>query len=295
MINIYEVLKNFPNLSRQLHCKGLLFTNYDCPQTEGKEQFFLEYNLILYVISGRRFLHKNKNSWELKEGTCAFIKKGTHIAERRGEDGWCVMAFFMPDNFLKKLVNENRNNLPLSNLTEVGFEHLLTLEVNDLSKSFFFSMLPYFMQVPPPPENLLELKFKELILSLLSNKMNSRFVSYLNNLTNEESPSIEEIMQNNFTFNLTITDYSKLACKSVPTFNREFKRIFNTSPARWIAKRRLALATELLENSSQPIAEIGYQCGFQNQAHFSRVFKDNMGVSPLQFRTKMTRMTRITG
>jgi len=287
MINIYEVLKNFPNLSKQLHCKGLLFTNYDCPQSEGKEQFFLEYNLILYVISGRRFVHKHQNKWELKEGTCAFVKKGTHVAERQGDDGWCVMAFFMPDGFLKNLVNENRNNLPLANLAEAGFDHLLPLEVNDLSKSFFFSMLPYFLQAPPPPENLLELKFKELILSLLSNKMNSRFLSYLNNLTNQTSPSIEDIMQNNFTFNLTLSDYAKLACKSVPTFNREFKKIFNASPAKWIVKKRLALARELLENSSNSIAEIGYECGFQNQAHFSRVFKDKMGVSPLQFRMNL--------
>jgi AraC-like DNA-binding protein len=194
------------------------------------------------------------------------------------------MAFFMPDSFLKRLLNENKTNLPLSVMTEAAIDHLLPLDVNEVSRSFFFSMLPYFTQVPQPPENLLELKFKELILSLLSNKKNVRLLSYLNNLSMQDSPSIEDIMQNNFTFNLTINDYAKLACKSVPTFNREFKRIFNTSPARWIAKRRLAMATELLENSSQPIAEISYECGFQNQGHFSRVFKDKMGISPLQFR-----------
>ena len=49
-------------------------------------------------------------------------------------------------------------------------------------------MLPYFSQTPPPPENLLELKFKELILSLLSNKKNERFLSYLNNLSNDKQP-----------------------------------------------------------------------------------------------------------
>ena len=65
------------------------------------------------------------------------------------------------------------------------------------------SMIPYFTQVPPPPENLLELKFKELVLSLLSNKNNNRLLSWLNNLCDDQHSSMEEIMQNNYTFNLT--------------------------------------------------------------------------------------------
>ena len=54
MINLYEVLKKFPSLSRQLNYKDLLFTNYDCPQADGKERFYIECNRIAYVISGKK-------------------------------------------------------------------------------------------------------------------------------------------------------------------------------------------------------------------------------------------------
>src|SRR5215213_6090311 len=155
MVNLYEILKNFPSISKQLNCKGMLFTNYDCPQTENKAQFYIECNFVAYVISGRRIFHKNKNNWDLKEGTCVFVKKGTHIAEKKENDGWCVMVFFMPDDFLKQLIKENRNSLALNNLCEAAVEHVLPLDVNELSRSFFISMLPYFTQAPPPPENLL--------------------------------------------------------------------------------------------------------------------------------------------
>ena len=287
MINLYETLKNFPSLSKQLNCKDLLFTNYDCPQAEAKQRFFIECNHIAYVISGRRIFHKDKKTWELKEGVCVFVKKGTHTAEKEEGEGWCVMVFFMPDNFLKQLINENRRSLPLANLPEAAVDHVLPLDVNEISRSFFFSMLPYFSQIPPPPENLLELKFKELILSLLSNKKNARFLSYLNNLSNDKNPSIEEVMQNNFAFKLTMAEYAKLTCKSIPTFKRDFKRIFKDSPAKWVMKRRLNLATELLQNTSLNIGEISFECGFENQTHFSRVFKEKLGVSPLQFRTRL--------
>jgi len=284
MIDLYEAHKTFPNLSKQLMCKDLMFTQYDCPQIAITQDIFLQTNLIVYVLSGRRVFIKNKIRRELAEGTCALVKKGAHISEKDEEDGWCVMAFFIPDDFFKCLISDNLTNLPLTNLPGTGTDDVLLLEVNELSKSFFVSMLPYFTQTPSPPENLLELKFKELILSLLSQKQNRQFLAYLHNLYQDKHPTVEEVVQNNYTFNLTVEEYAKLACKSVPTFKREFKRIFNDTPAKWLMKKRINLAIEMLENTNLSISEITFQCGFENQTHFSRVFKEKVGLSPLKFR-----------
>jgi AraC-like DNA-binding protein len=287
MLNLYDGLKNFPSLSKQLDCRGLLFTHYECPQANSKQRFFVECSFIAYVLSGRRIFHKKQRSWELKEGTCFFVKKGTHIAEKPQYEDWCVMVFFMPDSFLSQVMHENWKSLPLEDLPEPGSDHVLSLDVDDLSKSFFLSMPPYFSQKPPPPENLLELKFKELLLCLLANNKNKHLLAYLKNLSNQKYQSLAEIMENNYTFNLTLDEYAKLACKSVPTFKREFKRIFNDTPAKWILRKRLDLATDLLQRTSLPIGEIVFECGFENPTHFSRVFKDKMGVQPSQFRTKL--------
>src|SRR5215211_7842829 len=166
IVNLYQALKNFPVLSKQLHCRDMLFTNYDCPQAVKKQRFFVECNYIAYVISGKRVFHNRYQSWELKEGVCVFVKKGTHIAEMEEGEGWCVMVFFIPDHFLKQLLTENNNSLSKATVAEGCLDHVLNLHVNDLSQSFFASMLPYFTQTPSPSEILLELKFKELVLSL---------------------------------------------------------------------------------------------------------------------------------
>ena len=97
---------------------------------------------------------------------------------------------------------------------------------------------------------------------------------------------MEEIMYNNYAFKLTMAEYAKLTLKSMPTFKRDFKKIFNDTPAKWVMKKRLSLAAELLQNTRLNIGEITYECGFENQTHFSRVFKDKFGLSPLQFRIK---------
>jgi AraC family transcriptional regulator, exoenzyme S synthesis regulatory protein ExsA len=286
MINIYEVLKNYPGLSRQLNCRGMLFTQYECPQTNRKEQFYVESSYIAYVISGRRIFHKNGKAWDLSEGTCVLVKKGTYTAEKPEGEKWCVMVFFIPDNFLRQIMIDNRSSLSLINLPEPDVDSVLSLDVNDLSKSFFLSMLPYFTQTPPPPENLLELKFKELVLSLLSNKHNRRLLSWISNMSTDRRLCLEDIMQNNYMYNLTLDQYANLALMSLSTFKREFKKTFNDVPSRWIAKNRLRLAAQLLENTSLSVSEVGFECGFENQTHFSRVFKEKMEVSPLQFRLK---------
>src|ERR1043166_3886110 len=287
MINLYEVLKNYPGLSRQLNCRGLLFTQYECPQTNRKEQFYVECSYIAYVISGRRIFHKNGKAWDLSEGRCVLVKKGTYTAEKPEGEKWCVMVFFIPDNYLKQIIIDNRSSLPSTTLGEPGVESVVPLVVNDLSRYFFLSMLPYFMQSPPPPENLLELKFKELVLSLLSNNDNHQLLSWISNMSADKRLSLEDVMQNNYRYNLTLDQYANLALMSLSTFKREFKKTFHDAPSKWITKSRVKLAAQLLESTSLSVSEVGFECGFENQTHFSRIFKEKMDVSPLQFRLKL--------
>lgn len=284
MLNLYQALKSFPPFSRQLTCRGMLFTNYDCPQMESKMQVYIEQSFILYVISGKRIYHQHSRIWEMKEGSCAFVQKGGIVSEKPTGEEWCVMAFFVPDEFLRQLVQENQSALALSNLATEDSGPVIMLDVSEISKSCFFSMLPYFSQHPPPPENLVELKFKELVLSLILNPSNIPFLSYLNALENNRGISIQRVMQTNFSYNLSLADYAKLSCRSVSTFKRDFRKQFNESPARWVMKKRLERAKELLQNTSLAITDISMECGFENPSHFSRVFKEKTGSAPLQFR-----------
>lgn len=49
---------------------------------------------------------------------------------------------------------------------------------------------------------------------------------------------------------------------------------------------RSAVAAELLTTSRQSVAEVGYVCGFSDQAHFTRVFKRHCGLTPARFRAQ---------
>tara|TARA_R110001583_G_scaffold41891_1_gene133118 strand:- start:12353 stop:13390 length:1038 start_codon:yes stop_codon:yes gene_type:complete len=71
---------------------------------------------------------------------------------------------------------------------------------------------------------------------------------------------------------------------------RYINNLFNTedtSLMRFLTQQRLELAKRRLSNhllSHKTITELAMQSGFNNMAHFSRVFKQNYGVSPRQYR-----------
>ena len=67
---------------------------------------------------------------------------------------------------------------------------------------------------------------------------------------------------------------------------RKLKAISGKSTAIFIRSVRLKNAHELLQSSPLSISEIAYQAGFNNPAWFSRVFKEEFGISPLGSQVK---------
>jgi AraC family transcriptional regulator len=65
---------------------------------------------------------------------------------------------------------------------------------------------------------------------------------------------------------------------------RAFRARFGKSVGAFARERRLARAAALLRESRQPLAEVGAAAGFYDQAHFTRAFKAQFGITPAAFR-----------
>ena len=62
------------------------------------------------------------------------------------------------------------------------------------------------------------------------------------------------------------------------------RRITSESFIDFLTDIRLGAASRALVDSSLSIAEIGYDCGFNNLSNFNRIFKKKKGVTPKEFR-----------
>ncbi len=65
-----------------------------------------------------------------------------------------------------------------------------------------------------------------------------------------------------------------------------FKAMFNNTVYGYLFEHKMQLATQLLQDTHKPIAEIGLLCGYDYPSHFSTAFKRRFGVAPLSIRKK---------
>jgi AraC family transcriptional regulator len=77
---------------------------------------------------------------------------------------------------------------------------------------------------------------------------------------------------------------ARLAGLSVSHFARAFKDTFGFSPHMFLMRRRLERAQGLMLETKGPLAQIASECGFADQAHFSRTFMQLTGESPGSWR-----------
>ena len=284
-VNFYEDIKDNPAKFKQLACKGLLFAHYNCPQVDLKKEFYSQHNFISYTFSGEKRIYKSDKSWYLESDVAIFARKGAYLFEKFEDIEHCVMVFFIPDSYLKTVISENRAQLPATRQPSTPVDAIVKLDLTASTRAFFQSMITYFQE--PPSESILELKFRELLLMIMHNPRNQDVLTMASNIQLYERPSIQSVMEDNFLYNLMLEDFAKIALRSLPTFKREFKAIYKTTPGKWLLHRRLENANMLLNSTSKSVNEIAFESGFENNTHFSRVFKEKYGKSPLHFRKEI--------
>jgi AraC-like DNA-binding protein len=284
MINKYDFTLSDPDTFKVFSAKDLIFLYWICPQVDQHLKLFNHYNEIVFTLTGKKTMHHNGVAYPVTDEQSLFIKKTAYTTEKHEMVGWETLAFFFQDAFLRQVFNEYREHLPLKNLPPPPKEMFIPINVNETMRAFCYSIVPYFKAKVPPSESLLELKFKEIIYVILSNPENAGLLSFVNSIVDQQKTPIWEVMEANYMFNLTIDEYARIAGRSTAAFKREFNEHYGTSPGKWLINRRLEHTKLLLSTSTKNVSEIAFDCGFENLSHFSRVYKDKYGQSPLQYR-----------
>lgn len=89
----------------------------------------------------------------------------------------------------------------------------------------------------------------------------------------------------NQTYNpIHMTAVAKQVGVSLSHFNRLFKKVTNLTPTQYLAKRRVAEAIRLLEQTEHNILEIAYSTGFRSLSSFYQCFKAYCGHTPNELR-----------
>jgi len=285
MLNIAEAMTADPFYFKTLTVKDSLLVNYNCPQMEKWADLYTNFNHIIYTISGERRIVRPEKSVDVKKGSLIFLRKSAFQQGRFYDEDWQVIVFAIHDNYFQSIIKEFRSHFRLQG--SIGYSKkdvLFEIETNDTIDAYFYGLLPYFTQQPPPNETLIELKLRELIFNILFNEENIGLLSFLNNLMDDRKSSFIDTMESNYMFNLSLIEFAKLTHHSLTSFKKEFAEIFSTSPGKWFIQKRLDLACKFLATSEKTVREIASDSGFESVTHFNRVFKERHRISPLKYR-----------
>jgi two-component system response regulator YesN len=103
---------------------------------------------------------------------------------------------------------------------------------------------------------------------------------------------IEQFIEDNISNNLlSLTFLSDKFNLSTAYISRSFKKYRNLNISKYISSLRLDQAKTLLRNSTLSVHEIIQSVGYFDASSFSRLFKKNEGITPLEYRSKMTALS----
>lgn len=107
------------------------------------------------------------------------------------------------------------------------------------------------------------------------------------NYSNNDYPNISAVLnhiQNNLANSLRIPKLTQISELSEYQLDKRIKSLFGLSLSQYITRERIGLACYNLGQTKNPINQIALECGYNDQAAFSRQFKQSVGITPAEYR-----------
>lgn len=281
MIDFYKIVKE--NLSyNRFQFKDTVCLEYNCPLDADQIGIFSRSDYVVHVLSGKKTYRTINGQWTLTPGQTLYLKKGAEVVHQYFDDEYCMLGFFLSDDLIKETFEELRSKVALDCTENTPVFSGVQIRDSDYLESYFNSMLSYFRGENRPPDEIMVLKLKELLITLM--QTDPRIAAYFKILNELDKPSIHQVMESNYCYNLKLEEYAELCHRSLSTFKREFKKNYDETPGQWLTKRRVRHAATLIANSDLNITQIAFDSGFEDLSHFSRVFKKVMGSNPTDYK-----------
>ena len=154
----------------------------------------------------------------------------------------------------------------------------ISYEYEDLFKK----MRDELIECPLQYEEMLICLFRELMMTI-NRKMNDKTLK-ISGFAQAEVSRAKDYFREHYNENINIEDYAASRHMSTSWFNKCFRGVVGISPTKFILHARMRNAQILLETTDETVAKIAHIVGYENPMYFSRVFKNEKGVSPLKYR-----------
>ncbi|MDZ7764638.1 MAG: AraC family transcriptional regulator [Melioribacteraceae bacterium] len=284
MLNIFDFVSD-SRMFKKFKVHDLLFVEFKCLIKETEVGYWTHNNYFIYVIGGKKKWKTREKEYVLEDGEALFIKKGAYAAHQFFDEEFCALIIFVPDEFIKNVLHKFMMGKTIKEKELAESEPIVEINMDESLTGYFYSLFSYFPQSISPSEKLLSIKFEELIINIITSSNNRELADYFWKIHGRSKISIRDVMENYFNYNMNLKEYARLCGRSISTFKTEFYNTYNTTPGKWLIKKRLDYGKFLLETTDKSITDIAYESGFKNHSHFTRTFKEIYNKPPMKFKS----------
>lgn len=247
------------------------------------EHLLVKDNMLLVVLEGRLRIRYGKAAYAVESGHMALLRKDILVkystsSQSGYHDNTNFIMIYFEDVILKEFVKLTHLTLlppkQLSSVTMASVGTRLLKVINSLDT--------YFSEPESTDEYLIKIKLLELLFNLA--QAESAVLPQLLDLRPHFRPDITSTIEDHVMTPMSLTQLAALSGRSLSSFKRDFFAIYNMPPSTWVRLRRLDKARELLLNTTMTVTDVCYTLGFENLAHFSRLFKSYFGYPPSKAR-----------
>lgn len=229
------------------------------------------------VRSQQSYLNLDKKNALLAKCLNYFFE--TNEDQKKDGDGVEVIAVLLYPALVKELFE-----FEISTSTYTVDYNLKKVELDRLLENFRDSISILIDNPELADESIVKTKLKEFILLVSKSQEAPSELDFLSALFKPLDIGFKSTIQHNLYANLSLDEMAALCHLSTSSFKRKFKETFDDSPAKFLSKKKVEKAAEMLRTNNLRISDIAYDVGFDSLATFNRNFQNTFGKSPSEYR-----------
>lgn len=264
---------------KRINQSGVVFSLVEKEQVRGPQH--IKEHTLVYVSSGSAEVVFNNDRTVLSAGDCVFLRKDFRVvvdawSPRDGLPFRSIALFFCRKFLLSYFKSISRDDLPLDAVPSES--PILKIPARAELESLFLSLTPYLDSPESLPSEIAWMKRMEGLRCVLAE--DRHFYASLFDFTQPWKIDLLSFMEENYMFDLSLPELASYTGRSLSSFKRDFKKVSELTPEKWILNRRLQEARRLLSTGDCRVSEAMMESGFKDPAFFSRAYKKQFGFSP---------------
>ncbi|MEI3798814.1 MULTISPECIES: helix-turn-helix domain-containing protein [unclassified Chitinophaga] len=273
-----KCLLNFLDICLMGESSEIIFDKlvYSCAfeKRRGDEEFIPEH-FLGFQLSGETHAFYAGGNTIISENKIVLVRRNQLIRTVKypGKSGkYQFLSISLDSETLRQYALEFKITVGSSNNKQKLF-----FEPDEFLNAYFLSLSPYINKTKEATPKLANLKIREAIELILQS--NPDLKNILFDFSDPYKIDLEEFMNQNYMFNVSVEAFATLTGRSISGFKRDFAKVFNTTPKQWLKEKRLDEAMYRIKQKREKPADFYLDLGFENLSHFYFTFKQKFGLT----------------